>query len=237
MLQDNFGTLHLPTAEESMERTMDWLDFDANRITMALATVLVLVFLRELYKVYPAVRGCLTRARGNLEIEHSLSTARSRNVCARICVLPLLLMASRYELYSPGFLPPVEEAWERLFTLAGVLLTFLIARSAVHALVFRLVPPRLDSEAGKAVKKGLYNYFLHFVLVSAVSVGILYVFHADDTLTRTVLYAEMVVSLGIAWFRESQILSTACSGLPTFLYLCGLEFLPALALVLSGTAL
>lgn len=237
MLQSDFGILRLPTAAEEVTGATAWIDFGVNRVMMVIAVVLVVAFLKELFNIYPSIRGCLTRARGNLEIEHSLSTARSRNFCARICALPLLLVADRYSLYGASFIPPVEDPAGRMLAVAAVILAFIVLRRILYLLIFHFFPPGLDGEARKALGKSIYNYFLYFILLMLVSLGVLSVFHASEGAIRTVILVEMAVILCVALFRQSQILSQSCSGLGTFLYLCGLEILPAAALVVSGMLL
>jgi len=234
MLQSDFGTLHLPVRAEEIAYEMTWLDYDANRILLLIALILMLFSLAEMYKLFPAINACLIRARGNLEVEHSLSTARSRDMCARIYALPFLLVIDRYNFYEAAFIPPMGDALKRFLMLVLVLLAYLLLRKIIFLLVDHFVPPRMDGEARKALSKSIYNYFLYYVIVMLVSLAVMYIFSATDDSIRTVLGTEMLIMMSVALFRESQILSQSCSGLGTFLYLCGLEILPAVILVLSG---
>jgi len=65
-------------------------------------------------------------------------------------------------------------------------------------------------------------------------VGILYLVGADDLTVKTFLLIETGVTYLLYLLRRGQILSGSCNPLTTFLYLCGLELLPAALLVVPA---
>ena len=79
----DFGTLHLPTAEPAAMTAAEWTDWPAHGWMLVASAFILLLFLPETGKLLPSLTGCLARSRGNLEIEHSVSNARSRNHIAR----------------------------------------------------------------------------------------------------------------------------------------------------------
>ncbi len=230
----DLGTLHLPSEAQAAVESLAWTDIPSHKWLLLGCAVLILVLVNEVRALLPALGGCLTRSRGNLEVEHSISTARSRDICARGLAIPFLVMVDRYSLYDNSLVPGTDQPWLRLAVLLGFLAGFFLLRRIMHLGLLRLRGLRMNSEARSAVTHGIYNYYLCNVLVMLLSISILYVFAAGDSLIRWVLWAENAFFWLLAIVRESQILRGFCSTLATFLYLCGLELLPAGALIASG---
>ena len=228
------GTLHLATEEPAAFTAVAWTDWPVHSWMLVACAFVILFILREVGKLFPSMAGCLARSRGNLEIEHSLSTARSRNNVARFLGLIFIVMADRYCIYNPSFIAPWNEPWLRFGQLAGVVVSYLLLRRLLHAVVLSFGHKHMNFEAQNAVRRGLYNYFICFMLLAMPSVCMLRIFNADDTAIRIVIWSELALLWLIAMVREGQILRSNYSGLTTFLYLCGLEIIPTGALVVSG---
>ena len=231
------GTLHLPTERPAAEISAAWVDQPVFCWLLIAATLLILFLLPELFKLIPSVTGCLIRSRGNLEVEHSISTARLRNKCARILLLPFVLAVSRYGLYSPEFLADWSRPWLNLAGILGAGAAYLIFRSILHALLLNVRRLHLDFEERRAISKGILNYFVLLMAGMLPTICLLYAFDAGDSSIRAVLWTELALAWSVSVIREAQFLRSKCSGLGTFLYLCGLEFIPAAALVFSGICL
>lgn len=229
----DLGTLHLPTERPASIAAAGWADIPEHGWMLVACAAFVLIILPELYKLMPSMLGCLVRSRGNIEVEHSVSTARSRNICARILALPFLVAADRYCIYSASFLAGWEDPWLRIAELAGVVTAYLILRRILHALLLgrRL---RLDTDSRKALTRGILNYFVCFVTVMMLSICLFYCFKASDDAIRLIISIELGAFWLVSVVREGQILQQKCTGFATFLYLCGLEFLPAGALIASA---
>lgn len=233
----DFGTLHLPTTEPAALTAAEWTDWPAHSWMLVACAFIILIILPEIGKLLPALTGCLTRSRGNLEVEHSISTARSRNHIARMLGLIFLVIADRYCIYDPSFIAPWNEVWLRLGELMAVAVAYLILRHTLHAVLLRIGHRRLHPETMTAVRRGFYNYFICFVLLALVSICILCIFNAEDVVCRNVIWAELALLWLVALIREGQILQSNFSVLTTILYLCGLEIIPTGALVASGLML
>jgi hypothetical protein len=230
----DFGTLHLPTSEPAALAAAEWTDWPVHGWMLVACAAIILFSLPEINKILPAMAGCLARSRGNLEIEHSLSTARSRNTIARLLGLVFIVMADRYRLYDPSFIAPWSEAWLRLGELAGVAVAYLLFRRILHAVILGIGRKHMHLETQNAVRRGLYNYFICFVLLALPTICLLRIFNSSDSAARLVIWAELALLWIVAMVREFHILQSNFSGLLTFLYLCGLEFIPAAALIVSG---
>ena len=233
----DFGTLHLPLERPAAIEAAGWADIPAHTWMLLACAVIILFLLPGIYKLFPALTGCLVRGRGNIEVEHSVSVARLRNTCARLLSVEFMVAADRYCLYDAGFIAPWSEPWLRLVELAALLVAFNSLRLIMHALLLGLRKVRLNFEIRLALRHGIYNYFICFVLWMLISLCVLVAFRAPDDVIRWCIWVE----LGILWLlslvREGQILRTFCNGLTTFLYLCGLEIIPAAAFVAAGLVL
>ena len=233
----DLGTLHLPTERPAAIEAAGWADIPVHTWMLLGCAAIILFLLLEIYKLFPALAGCLTRSRGNLEVEHSVSTARSRNTCARLLSVEFLVAADRYALYDASFIAPWSEPWLRLAELAAVLVAFNSLRLLMHALLLGLRRIRPHHETILALRRGIYNYFICLVLLMLISLCVLVAFRASDVAIRWCLWAELALFWLLALVREGQILRSFCSGLGTFLYLCGLEIIPASVLIASGLVL
>lgn len=233
----DLGTLHLPEQAPVLEKPFSWISVPEHGWFLVGAALLMLLLLPELLALMPSVSGAISRRRGNLEIEHSLSVARSRNYCARMLTVPFLIAVDRYGLYPASFLAPRGEPWLRIAEIAGVFVGFVLLRLLAFGIIFKVWPPRMDNESRTTVRKGLYNYFVVFSVLMLVSVCLLTVFRADDELICLIMWVEMGLLWLLSFLREHQFLASKCSGLGTFLYLCGLEILPVGVLIASALLL
>ena len=73
------------------------------------------------------------------------------------------------------------------------------------------------------------NNLLLLVPLQLATVAVMTLFRLPETAMRQVLTVEMLVVWVFSLVRSGQILGAHGSGLSTFLYLCGLEVLPAAA--------
>ncbi len=228
----DWGVLHLSTAAGDIPQAV-WADVSMNRILTVAMLVIVLVCLQDFFQLAPLLSGCLVRSRGNIEIEHSVSQARNRNRCAFAGLGILSLLADRYGLYPAAFVYAAAPGW-RVPILFGVFCLFAIFHRIVAGLIRK---NKLDNESRAACTHAVYNYFLATLPLMLVSVAVLWLFKAGDSAIRAVLLAEIFAVLMITLLREGQILSSKYSPLQTFLYLCGLEFIPLAALIAPAVVL
>ena len=231
-LQDQFGILHLP-ASPVLRTTGLWTDVTVNRILVIVALVLALALIRDYLRLWPMLAGCLVRARGNVEIEHSVSQARIRNRCATVGALILALLMDRYDLCRASFMQAIPPEW-RTIAIIGVLICFQLLRLFVYVLIGSIFRTKLDSESRSAAHRCLCNYFLCFLPVFLLSAGIL---QTPVSVTQWVLWVELALCATVTLLREGQILKSRYSLLQTFLYLCALEMLPFSAIIVSAAML
>ena len=176
--------------------------------------------MRDFFILGGPISRCLARGKANVELEHSIQLARTRNRAALLALLPMWLAAERFSLLS-------ESMWVTLAILAG----YLILRRLVSAV---LPAGRLPSESRLAVRRALYTYSIVLSALMTLTVGIWALVRWDTETMRYVFAAEAGVVLMLSFVREAQILNTVFRPFITFLYLCGLELIPAAGLVAAS---
>ena len=77
------GFLHMatdPLAQSGAPQL--WADCTVNRWAVVVALILLIIELSEILRIYPHLLRCLSRWKGNADLEHSVSLARTRNTVA-----------------------------------------------------------------------------------------------------------------------------------------------------------
>jgi len=228
----DFGTLHLPLSPTAAA-PLAWADVTVNRILVVAALILAFSVLRDYLQLFPLLCGSVVRSRANIEIQHSVSQTRYRNRCA-LALLPVpALLMDRYGLYPAEFIANLPAEW-RVAACYGVLAAYAVIRRLLHV----MVPKRkLDSESRGAVHCALFNYYLAFLPLILLTAGLLWIFHAPDSVFRWTIWVELIACVWLALLREWQILASKYSPLLTFLYLCALEALPLACLIVPAVLL
>ena len=210
-----------------------WLACPVNAVLATAAVILFLLQLGELYSLLPSLAGCLIRWRGNIQVEHSIHQRGQRNLMAAAALLGFCLLANRFRFFNPRLVASLPCQWQ-VAAVAGFALGYLILRIVLHA-SFR--PRRMDREAWKASGSALYNYFLLMMVVLLPVVGAMLVTGCGDGAVRVVTLCICSAAFLLFLVRKWQILGSSCTILATFLYLCGLELIPAAALIAAALVL
>lgn len=237
MLQDDLfrqGRLEMPSSPlPEISSTADWNNLLTNRIAIVLAVALVLIYLKDIIRLVPPLLYALDRKRGSESLEYNVSTARIRNTVALVYTLPFCLAADRCGIYRPGFWNMIPPEWSSAALLA-IMLAYFLLRASCYT-VFR--PKKMSTEVFATLRHSLYNYFIALVSIAVPVIGILPQFGVADTSVRTVFEVLTGLVFIFALARAWQILKNRRSALSTILYLCGLEILPAAAVVASAAFL
>ena len=228
------GRLEMSSAPlPEFQTPAEWNDLLPNKIAIVLSVVLVLVYLKDIIRLIPPLLYALDRKRGGESLEYNVSAARMRNTVALIYTLPFCLIADYCGAYRPGFWSMVPPEWSSAATL-GVMLAYFLLRRLCYAAIR---PGKMSAESLATLKHSLYNYFLALVSVAVPTIGILPLFSVREDIISTVFLALTGLAFAFATVRAWQILKSRRSPLPTILYLCGLEILPAAAVVASAVLL
>lgn len=228
------GRLEMSSAPlPEFQSPAEWNDLLPNKIAIVLSVVLVLIYLKDIIRLIPPLLYALDRKRGGESLEYNVSAARMRNTVALIYTLPFCLIADYCGAYRPGFWSMVPPEWSSAATL-GVMLAYFLLRRLCYAAIR---PGKMSAESLATLKHSLYNYFIALVSVAVPTIGILPLFSVREDIIRTVFLALTGLAFAFATVRAWQILKSRRSPLPTILYLCGLEILPAAAVVASAVLL
>lgn len=229
MISDDFGTLHLPTVPPQEGAALLWSDYTVNTIAVLVSVALLLINLRSYLRLLPVLTACLFRVNPNISLEHNFHTAADRNNAAWTMLIPFAILMDRFSLYRPSFLEGIPPEWSLASTLIP-LAAFILARY----IFFPLRPVQLNGDNSRAAHLHLFSNFSVLVPTLLLSLGIMMVLQAQEPAIKTVLLAETGLFYFFSILMTGRILARQCSALPTFLYLCALEIIPAALIVVPG---
>ena len=210
---------------------LQWGDCAVNHWAVVLAVFLFVLALTEFFRLYPHLLRCLSRWKGNLDLEHSVSLARTRNTLALIAGLAFCIMADRWEMVAPSFKLKLIPELHLPVTIALLAGTVALRRLLYLASKFR----SLVSEFALTLRHTLYNYLILLVTLMIISGLLMIVLKVPDNVIRLVFYVESAVFFLIHIVSTGQIMRSRCGSLATILYLCALELLPFGILIFACT--
>lgn len=199
---------------------------------VSLFTLLLIIFMRNIINILPYLIDSFTRARGSSDLEGSVRVSRDRNLIAMIFIIPFILLLYFYRIYDPSFLSGMGDNM-RLLLIGAIFIAYLLLR---RLLLVIFAPHRVNDNYAMA-EKAAYTFFILAGMIVLPTFGILYLLGVNDLTIKTVALAEISFVYLVFLLRKSQILSTFCSPLTVFLYLCALEFLPTGLYVASALLL
>lgn len=204
----------------------------AVNILVTLTVVVGMLLLERFLQLLPLLADSIFRARGSSSLENSVRANHDRNLMAAYLSVPALLVVNRYRLYDAAFLRDLPSPW-RLLALAGVFAAWVL----LSWMLFRLLRPRRRFDTYLRAHRASATYFIIYMLLVLGTLGLLALFRLPDATVRMVLYAETAVYYLFFLVRRAQIMALSCNPFRTFLYLCGLEILPSVLLVVSAVLL
>lgn len=209
-----------------------WADIPANCITAMVFALLALATLKSLLNLFPLLLDSLSRWKACLTIDSSVRLKSDRNLLGIIWLMPIIIIADRYRVFSIGFLDSIPYVRHIAETSALV-----IAWLLLRLLSFILCSLRAKRiETFRTAHKAMFNYLILLAAVMLASAGIFSLTNVSELIVRQVIEYEMAVFYLVAVLRETQILRTYCSRFQTFLYLCALEFIPT-GILIAGNIL
>lgn len=208
-----------------------WAEYFLNRVFVVLTVTLILLEIADLLRIFPQLWRCVSRWKGNLEVEHSVSVARTRNTVALPAVLIITMLSDRFLLINPGFGTFVSPSWHLMMTFGIVMLALFL-----RWLFYLCTPLRSKtSEYASTLRHVIFNYLILLSLLMLASALLLMALKVPSAAVRGVLLAESAVVFILHLRRTSQILSSRYGSLATILYLCALEILPVGILIFGCT--
>lgn len=207
-----------------------WSEVPSNRILTCLAVLIFLFNIRNLFSLFSPMIYSLRSARGQVDLEYNVSVSRLRNHIALVFFLPFCLLADRFNLFPADFRAELNPNLHCLVS-AGAIALYLLFRSLCQALLRAFSPGRDESTA---LKRSLYSYMISICPIMLLSGALLPAFGVGDAAVRIVLLCILGATLIVSYVRSFQILHAKSSSLLSFLYLCGLEFIPAAVLITAA---
>lgn len=205
---------------EAIARGASWAQDPVHSVIALAAIVLLIIFMRDYFILWTPVMRCLLRAKANVEMEHSIQLARTRNRAALLMLLPMWLIAQRFSLISG-----------RMWLSLGIMIGYLILKRLIAEII---LPQRVPAESRLAVRRALYTYGIVLAFVMMTTVGLWLLIHWDESAMVWVFAVEAGATLLLAMMREGEILSATFHPFVSFLYLCALEIVPAAGLIAAG---
>lgn len=222
----NMSSVPLPATESPLA----WRDTGINGILTIVAILLVLLAMRNFFRVLPSLVASIDRPRGSVDLERNVSLTRMRNEVALCCILPFCLIVDRFGLYPARFMEDVPPQWSVCVTV-GIFAAYFLLRILPSAFIrFR----KLDNNEKLVVRNFHRSGFIALtVLLVPLALAIAF-FGVPAEICRYILWGLIGLVFLFILFRISQFLRVRYSFFATISYLCGLEILPAAIVVASA---
>lgn len=210
-------------APEASPQMYRWSSSPVNSTVVVLLVILSIVFLRNILSSIVPIAGCYTRPRGVYNLESNLRSVKDRNIFAILMVLPFTMMLSGYRIWNPRFASGLTDELHLAVTTGA----FIAAAFFRYLLTTQLRGRRTNIESFNNANRFTYTHFIVLVIVMLATAGILSISGAGFVVSRRILLWVMAVMGVILIIRKINIFNYFCSPFASFLYLCGLEILPA----------
>ena len=201
----------------------------AEQILVVVAVIQGILLIPAFIELLPYIADSLFRARGSVALESSVRVSRSRNRVALVLLLPCMLMIFRLHLWTPALIDRLTPEWQ----LAAVTAAFFVY-SLVRVLMFWILKPRRRYDNYWLSHRASYTFLILMIMLLLPTWGIFWIFGVSFQTTRLVIYVEIGMVYAAFLLSRAQILNLSYRPLRTFLYLCGLEIVPAFVWVISA---
>lgn len=206
-----------------------WADVLTNKILVIVTAVIFFLELGLFIKFIPDFIYSFSTINTSISMSNNYSFSRSRATIALSFVLVVCLVADRFGVFSCPWIMGKIAAPSSL-VLIGIMLVYLLLR-LICSIVLR--PRKLNSEQRFALRKTPHSYFIGLGVAFLATVIVAWLFKLDAQFVRTLLIWETGIVYFFSLLRSFKILRLSCSVMSSFLYLCGLEFLPSAVLIYS----
>lgn len=202
------------------------------QIAVVVFVVLAIVIMKRFLQILPFLLDSLFRARGSSALEGSVRVSHDRNLIALVFLIPATLMVFWFRLWNPSFLERFSPD-ARLGVVAAAVAAFLLIRYLLHL----WLKPRRHADSWWLAYRTGHTWFILLMMLVLPTAGLLDLLQVNDLTVKWFILAELGFVYLLFLFRKAQILALSCNPLLTFLYLCGLEIIPASMLVVSAMLL
>lgn len=212
---------------------MGWGDFPVNRFFMVFCAIDIILFLNRFVSILPYIVGGVFNLKKIISLEDSVRLARDRGIAAFISTLIMILAVSRYNIYNPEYFNFIPTSFH-ILGIVGIGLLFFMLRCLM---IFICTPGHISSGKYKIANKAIFNFIIYTagVVVGIVALG--HLFNISPIIIKNLIIIQIVISYIIFIVRKVQIIEKDSGYIIAILYLCGVEILPAILLVVSGVVL
>ena len=213
------GLLRLPKSEPAVVlEQVAWAQQPHIAALIIIEAFLILFFLKDRILFFREVIPCLQRWRALVSLEHNLQQARNRDRLALVMSPVIVLCLQGCQMLNHS-----------LVWITVVLLAWYILR----LLLYLLIPHRLvNSEYWSACRNSMNFLLSELACLWLVSIAFCLLFSLPLPARASLLCIEAALCLLFLFVRQFQILSSQCGSFRAFLYLCGLEIIPVVGLVI-----
>lgn len=206
-----------------------WEQASLNWGLMAFAIILVILYMRKYVTIMPYLVSGILWWKRLAEIDQNMRLARDRDALVLPAVVIMSITVARLGLYNADFMAGLNPDQYTLVC-AAICLGFLLLR----ALMILVAPRRrvsreaivMGNAAGKDFLIIASSEFLALVIIASISNDLL-------SLSKTLAYYTAGGLWLLMLYRKNQIMSAFAGQLQAILYLCTVEIIPAVALVVS----
>lgn len=207
----------------------EWADLPGNWIMIIICTVAAIIFLNRFMGLSRYIFGGFLRWKEIVSLENSVRLTRDRNTVAAISFLMVVLVVSRFEIYSPEYLLRIPPDFRTL----GIFGAFIAIMLLRESMVTFLSAYTRNIEQYRISNRAIYNFIIFMSVILLVLVVIMLLFDINPLIIKTWSIITIALVYSVFLIRKTQIISKACGHVTAFLYLCILELLPAGILVAS----
>ncbi|MGM9741486.1 MAG: DUF4271 domain-containing protein [Candidatus Cryptobacteroides sp.] len=212
-----------------LQHAGDWSASPVNWISMAVASILVVLYMRRFVTVLPYLVGGIFRWKKLAELEYNMRLSRDRDALILPSALMMIVYLSLLDVLRPSFMEGLTPGMKTAATF-GVCTAFFILRG----ILILVTPSRKIHRDTLNAANGAGGDFLIMAAAFLSILVILRAFSPDFALSvRTASYYVTGILWIVFLIRKKEIIAADAGQLQAFLYLCSVEILPAVLLVAS----
>lgn len=207
----------------------DWSASPVNWISIAVASILVVLYMRRFVTVLPYLAGGIFRWKKLAELEYNMRLSRDRDALILPSALIMIVYLSLLDILSPSFMDGLSPGMKTAATF-GVCTAFFILRW----ILILVTPSRKIHRDSLNAANGAGGDFL---IMAAAFLSLLVILRASFPAYAGLAGTASYYVTGALWvvflIRKKEIIAADAGQLQAFLYLCSVEILPAVLLVAS----
>ena len=198
-------------------------------IISLISVIIAVIFLRRIVDILPSAFACTLRWRECIRIDASLKTSRDRDFTALVLIIPILLTTQKYEIIPYRFFESMTSE-EEFLVLCAVFAGYLAFRSFASALF-------LSNKNHKKSRTPDNSDRTFFIILSVLILSfswIMSIIGIETTVIKSTIIWISAATYMLYFVRKFQIFQSSRSIFSAFLYLCALEIVPTVILVVSA---